>query len=206
MTEYLWTDELTDVTIRDELDRRHPERTTLRPTDVAGLRQAFDVLEELWAPTIERARRLPPSVVHGRVNGEYSFVETLRHLLFAWEAWLPPMVLGTPAGYHEWAVPPGLPPDAGKVVIWSADAGWKSSDDGAPDLGPVLDVRAQHLARVRDYLSEATAEDLKAAVTPPPWHPERERPVLYCFRVVLHDEWWHHQYAIRDLAVLDQRA
>lgn len=79
-----------------------------------------------------------------------------------------------------------------------------SSSDAAPDLDPVLDVRAERSARVRDYLSGATAEDLKIAVTPPPWHPQRES-VLFCFRVVLHEEWWHHQYAIRDLADLERR-
>jgi hypothetical protein len=65
--------------------------------------------------------------------------------------------------------------------------------------------RAQRWARVRDYLPGATAEDLKIAVTPPPWYPQRECPVLFCFRVVLNEEWWHHQYAIRDLAVLERR-
>src|SRR5439155_14693262 len=117
MTGVVWRDELKDAAIRDELDRRHPERTKLRPTDVAGLQQAFDVLEEMWAPTIERARRLPPPLLHERVNGEYSFVETLRHLLFAWDAWLRG-VLRVPDGYHEWAVPPELPADAGRAVLW----------------------------------------------------------------------------------------
>lgn len=124
MTEFVWTDELKDATIRDELDRRHPQRIKLRPTDVAGLQQASDVVEEMWAPTIERARRLPPPMLHERVNGEYSFVETLRHLLFAWDAWLPRMVLRVSNGYHDWAVPPDLPPDAGRAVMWSIDAGW----------------------------------------------------------------------------------
>jgi hypothetical protein len=203
VTEFVWTDELSDATIRDELDRRHPERTKLRPTDVAGLRLAFDVLEEIWAPTIERARRLRTALLHERVNGEYSFIETFRHLLFAWDAWLPRTVLRVPDGYHRWAVPPELPTDAGRSVTWSAGVGWSSSTDTGPDLDPVLDLRAERFGHVRNYLSGATDEDLKTLVTPPPWHPLRERPVLYCFRVVLHDEWWHHRYAIRDLAALE---
>ena len=202
MTEVAWRAELTDETIRDELDRRHPERTKLRATDVAGLRQAFDVVEEMWAPTIERARRLPPPMLHDRVNGEYSFVETFRHLLFAWDAWLR-TVLRVPDGYHEWAVPPALPADAGSGVMWSMAAGWTSSD-AAPDLDPVLDVRAERFARLRDYLSGATAEDLKTDVSAPPWNPQREVSHLYCFRVILHEEWWHHQFATRDLAVLER--
>jgi hypothetical protein len=29
-----------------------------------------------------------------------------------------------------------------------------------------------------------------------------DQPALYCFRVVLHEEWWHHHFATRDLAML----
>src|SRR4051794_34559045 len=63
--------------VEAELDRRHPERTRLRATDVEGLLAAFDVVDEMWAPTIERARALPRPKLHERVGGEYSFVETL---------------------------------------------------------------------------------------------------------------------------------
>jgi hypothetical protein len=70
----------------------------------------------------------------------------------------------------------------------------------------VLEVRAERFVRVRDYLSGATADDLTALAAGPPWNPQHKVPLLYCFRVVLNDEWWHHRYAIRDLAVLEQRA
>lgn len=202
MTEFVWTPELEkDAAIRDELDRRHPERLKLRPRDVEGMREAFTVIEELWAPTIARARRLSPPKLHDRVNGEYSFVETFRHLLFAWDAWLRG-VLRVPDGYHEWAAPPDLPADAPRAVLWSFETRWVSCDV-APELDPVLDVRAERLARVRDYLSDATPEDLKSPGTPPPWYPQ-ECSVLLCLRLVLNEEWWHHQFAIRDLAVLER--
>ena len=202
MSEFDWITELTDRTVRDELDRRHPERLKLRPTDVSGFQQAFDVVEEIWAPTIERARQLPPPKLHDRVNGEYSFIETFRHLLFAWDAWLRG-VLRVPDGYHDWALPPDLPSDVGKPAMWSIDAGWSSSHDAAPDLDPMLDVRDERLARVRDYLSDATSEALNSPGTPPPWYPQ-ECSVLFCLSLVLREEWWHHQYAIRDLAVIER--
>ncbi len=202
MTEFNWAPGIeNDAAIRDELDRRHPERLKLRPRDVEGLRDAFTVVEELWAPTISRARRLPPTTLHDRVNGEYSFIETFRHLLFAWDAWLRG-VLGVPDGYHEWAIPPEMSVDGGRGTIWSQGVGW-SSQDAAPELDPVLDVRAERFARVRDYLSGATSEDLQSPGTPPPWSPQ-EISVLYCLRLVLFEEWWHHQFAIRDLAVLER--
>jgi hypothetical protein len=183
---------LVEPLIEAELDRRHPERTKLRPSDVDGLRAAFDVVDEIWAPTIERARRLQQEKLHERVGGEYSFVETLRHLLFATDAWLVRMVLRVPNAYHEWGVTPDLPPDA--------------PPDTGPELDAVLEVRAERLARIRDYLSSATQADLTSMVTPPDptGHPQGNHRVLDCFHVVLREEWWHNQYATRDLAVLQR--
>ena len=61
-----------------------------------------------WPPTVERAQRLPiPSLLHERVDGEYSFIETLRHLVFATDAWVRRAVLGQPEPYD----PLGLPHD-----------------------------------------------------------------------------------------------
>lgn len=178
--------------IEAELDRRHPERTKLRPTDAEGLRAAFDVVEEMWARTVERARRLPQPKLHERVGGEYSFVETLRHLVFATDAWLVRMVLRVPNAYHEWAVPPDLAPDA--------------PPDTGPGLDAVLEVRAERMARIRDYLRSATQADLSGMVSAPDatGHPQGNQRVLDCFRVVLREEWWHNQYATRDLAVLER--
>lgn len=178
--------------IEAELDRRHPERTKLRPNDVEGLRAALDVIEDLWAPTIERARRLSTTKLHERVGAEYSFVETLRHLVFAWDAWLIRMVLQVPNAYHEWAVPPDLPADA--------------PPDTGPDLDPVLDVRAERMDRIRGYLSTATDADLSTVISPPDpaGHPQGTHRVMDCFRVILNEEWWHHQYATRDLEALER--
>lgn len=183
---------LVEPLVEAELDRRHPERTKLRPTDVGGLRTGFDVVENMWAQTIERARRLPAGKLHERVGVEYSFVETLRHLIFATDGWLTRLVLRVPNAYHEWALPPDLPPDA--------------PPDTGPDLDPVLEVRAERMARIRDYLSTATDADLTGMVSAPDpaGHPQGTHRVLDCFRVVLREEWWHNQYATRDLAVLEQ--
>ena len=183
---------LVEPLIEAELDRRHPEREKLRATTVEGLRTAFDTVDEMWAPTLERARRLPELKRHERVGGEYSFVETLRHLVFATDAWLTRMVLRVPNAYHEWAVPPDLPPDA--------------PPDTGPGLDAVLAVRAERTARVRDYLASATDADLTGmqSAPDPSGHPQGAHRVIDCFGVVLREEWWHHQYATRDLAVLER--
>src|SRR5688572_30816261 len=70
--------------VEAELDRRHPERVALRPTDVAGVLAAMDAVDDFWAPTIDRVRTLPDDVRYQRVHGEWSFVETLRHLIFVY--------------------------------------------------------------------------------------------------------------------------
>ncbi|PZA19674.1 DinB family protein, partial [Modestobacter versicolor] len=74
--------------VEAELDRRDPDRALLRPTDPAGFRAAWDVVERRWAATVERARRLDPAQLHESVDGEWSFVETLRHLVYATDAWV----------------------------------------------------------------------------------------------------------------------
>jgi hypothetical protein len=177
--------------VEAELDRRHPERLRLRPTGIGELQTAVDVVEEMWAPTLERARALPDEILHERVDGEFSFVETLRHLLFATDAWIVRMVLRVPMAYHEWAVPPDLAPDA--------------PPDTGPGLDEVLEVRAERLGRIRAWLNEATDADLGTVVgaPDPAGHPQGVHRILDCFRVALNEEWWHHQYATRDLAVLE---
>jgi Pentapeptide repeats (8 copies) len=69
--------------VRAELDRRYPDRVKLRASDAAGLRQAWSMVERLWAATTGRAPRLPEAVQRERVGGEWSIIETVRHLVFA---------------------------------------------------------------------------------------------------------------------------
>src|SRR3954452_1041036 len=68
--------------VEAELDRRHPERTRLRPTTVAEAREAVDVVEAMWAETITAAQAMSPEAVHRSVHDEWSLTQTLRHLIF----------------------------------------------------------------------------------------------------------------------------
>src|SRR5438067_10491716 len=72
--------------VEAELDRRYPDRAKMRPADADGFREAWDILERLWEATVDRARRMPSDRLHQRVDGEWSFIETLRHLVFATDA------------------------------------------------------------------------------------------------------------------------
>src|SRR5579863_8227841 len=42
--------------VEAELDRRTPERAKMRPSDPAGFREAWDIVERIWGETVERAR------------------------------------------------------------------------------------------------------------------------------------------------------
>lgn len=190
----MWRAELNDTALRAELDRAHPERLRLRPATLADTREAMDLVDEMWAPTLDRARRLAPEKLHARVDGEYSFVETLRHLLFAGDAWIQRMVMAVADPFHPWGVPPNLPADA--------------PPDTGPGLDAVLAVRQARAASVRAHVATLSDDDLRVRVGGP-WDPpdlpdERRARVIDCFRVVFREEWWHHEFATRDLAALER--
>ena len=109
----------------------------MRPTDPAGFREAWDIIERLWAGTVERARALAPEQLHESVDGEWSFIETLRHLVFATDAWVRRAILGDPSPWDPLDLPwdempdtPGIPRDREAVRpstrCWRcATTGWR---------------------------------------------------------------------------------
>ena len=99
-------------------------------TDPDAVRETSSRIEEVWSATIERARSLPEAVVQGRVNDEWSLVETLRHLIFVTDAWVGRTILSDANPYHRL----GLPPD-GDVDVrpWGIDVTAK------PSFGDVLE-------------------------------------------------------------------
>src|SRR5215469_11967129 len=106
--------------IEAELNRRYPDRAKMRPADPAGFREAWEILTRLWDQTVARARRLPPELLHESVGGEWSFTETLRHLVFATDAWISRAIGGDPSPWDPLDLPwdempdtPGMPRDRG---------------------------------------------------------------------------------------------
>jgi hypothetical protein len=181
-----------------ELDRRYPGREKMRATTPAGMREAWDLIETLWAGTVDRARRLDPQLLHESVDGEWSFIETLRHLAFATDSWVRP-ILGDPAPWHPLDLPwdqmqdtPGVPRDRSV----------------RPDLDTVLELRRDRMGTVRELIDGLTDEFLDSRTTPvdgPGWPPAQSFPVRECLHVILNEEWEHRRYAERDLDVLSSR-
>ena len=119
-----------------DLDRRHPERLQLREMRTAGdYRAMWDTVERLWVDTTARAARLPEAARNERVDGEWSFAETLRHLVFATDAWASRTVLDEPMPYHRLGVThtPYPPADAAALGI---------DLDACPSFAEVLTARA----------------------------------------------------------------
>ena len=74
--------------VEAEMVRQDPDYGSMKPQDAEGFRTAWQVLERRWSETVERARALDPELLHESVDGEWSFIETLRHLPFATDAWI----------------------------------------------------------------------------------------------------------------------
>lgn len=190
-----------DVTafVAEELDRRHPERRLMRPTDPDGYREAWVVLERLWSETLDRAGELPPAQLHERVDDEWSFVETVRHLLFVVDAWVSRALLDDPAPYHPW----GLPHDE-----MEPDPAVPEPADVRPSLAEVRPLLEGRMAVVRaelDGLTDSGLEGRTNELPEPGYPPAGAYDVRRCLGAVVNEFWHHRLFAERDLAVLAQR-
>jgi hypothetical protein len=185
--------------IEAELNRRTPERAKLSPTDVAGFREAWEIVDQAWGPTIERARKLPPELLHERVDDEWSFIETQRHLVFLIDAWVKRAILGDPSPYdaldlhHDEMEPDSTVP---------ADL------DARPTLDEVRALVEDRAAVVREVLSGLTEEVLAGETDPipaPGYPAAGTYAVRRCLNAVVNEYWEHRMIAERDLAVLESR-
>jgi hypothetical protein len=176
--------------VEAELNRRFPGRADRRAEDPAGLRAAWATLERTWAATLDRVASMPAGTVDISVAGEWTFAQTLRHLVLATDVWLRRAILQIDQPFHP---------------LGQAGAG--AEDDGldmsifttvAASYDEVLEVRAGRVAMVRDFIATVTSEEL-AATRKNPWAPEYPETTRSCLHVILEEEWEHHRYAVRDL-------
>jgi DinB family protein/pentapeptide repeat protein len=192
-----------DVTdfVGTELDRRHPERVQLREGRTAGdARAMWDTIERLWAGAAERAGRLPAAALAEQVDEEWSFEQTLRHLVFITDAWASRTVLDEPRPYHPLGLPQSWYPDT--------DAAALGIDLTAqPSYAEILAARAGRMAVMRRIMAGLTDDSLGRLCqrSPAPGYPDEERTVIDCISVVMEEEIEHYRFAVRDLAVLEAR-
>jgi hypothetical protein len=182
-----------------ELDRRHPERVQFREGQTADdVRAMWDTIERLWAQVIERAGRLPATALTQQVNEEWSFAQTLRHLVFITDAWASRTVLDEEMPYHPLGLPQSWYPPA--------DAAALGIDLTArPGYAEILAARADRMAVMRRIVADLTDDSLGRLCqrSPAPGYPDEERTVIDCIGVVMDEEIEHYRFAVRDLAVLE---
>ncbi len=179
----------------------HPERAQFREVRTAGdFRAMWDTIERLWAQAAERAGRLPTAALTGQVSQEWSFAQTLRHLVFITDAWASRTVLDEEMPYHPIGLPQSWYP--------AADAARLGIDLAAePGYYDILAARADRMAVIRRIVTELTDDGLGRLCqrSPAPGYPEEERAVAECVAVVMDEEIEHYRFAVRDLAVLESR-
>jgi hypothetical protein len=176
--------------IQAELDRRHPERAALRAHDAHTLRSGWADLETMWALTIERVAVMPAATTDVSVDREWSFAQTLRHLVFATDVWLGDAILHREQPYHRYGEP---------------FSGWRSRAseveielDAHPPYEDVLEMRADRVGMVRDYLRSLRDDQLDEGGNQP-FFVSRPFTVRSCLAFIFNEEWQHHRYAVRDL-------
>jgi hypothetical protein len=186
--------------VNAELDRLDPNRAKMRPTDPAGFREAWDIIEGLWDETVERARGFDAELLHASVDDEWSFIETLRHLVFATDAWIRRAIMGDPSPWSALDLPWDQMPDT---------PGIPRDRDARPSLDEVLILRRDRMGIMRQLVDELTDEELDSHTDPvegPGWPQSRSYPVRECLSVILNEEWHHRLYAERDLDALESHA
>jgi hypothetical protein len=186
--------------VEAELDRRHPVRLLIRSDQPDDLREAWRQLHDDWARTTERVRSMPENSEHHGVDGEWSMVETLRHLVFVHDSWFRRCMLGL--------TEPFTPMGLGPPPVMNQEQG-ELDPSAQPSLDEVLAVRIRKASEVETWLAEVTPDEL-AHTAPVPdddrWPPyAKGRTVRQCLGTVLNEEWAHHRFCRRDLDKLSRQ-
>jgi hypothetical protein len=180
--------------VEAELNRRFPGRAGRRAADPDGLRTAWAAIERTWSATLERVAAMPAGTVEESVGGEWSFAQTLRHLVMATDLWLGRAVLQIGQPFHPIGQPyAGYETHGNDMPVFTTVT---------PSYAEVLEVRAGRVAMVRDFLATVTPDEL-AVTRKNPWDPERQETTLSCLHVILREEWEHLRYAVRDLDAIE---
>jgi hypothetical protein len=180
--------------VEAELNSRFPGRAGRRAADPDGLRAAWAALERTWAAALARVAAMPAGAADVSVGGEWSFAQTLRHLVMATDTWLGRAILGIEQPFHPIGQPNAeYETDGLDMSVFAA---------AVPSYAAVLEVRAGHVARVRDFLAAVTP-DVLAETRQNPWAPDYPETTLSCLHVILHEEWEHYRFAVRDLDAIE---
>lgn len=146
-----------DLLIKDELDRRDPERLRLRmedPHDPASVKVMLDRLDELRAEFRDLLRSTEPKVLTSRPEPDrWSVIEILRHLVFAEDLYLNRWILRNDQPWN----PVGLLPSFLQDDPAYAGVGGEPTED----LEVVLTAWEEIHAQMREVSVSFTPEELR---------------------------------------------
>lgn len=160
-------------------------RSQLHPSDPAHMRDGWRAFEAVWEDAIARAWRLTEGQRRMSVDGEWSFVQTIRHLVFATDKWFTVPILG--GTFH----PVGIP-NSGSV-----DFGWPGLDAAAdPTFEVAVAAWRERSEGLHRYLGDIEAGALSSEV---PVLENGASAVHDCIGIVFEEHFQHLRYALRDL-------
>jgi hypothetical protein len=172
--------------VEAELNRRFPGRASRRAGDPDRLRAAWAAVERTWAALLERVAAMPAGTVDVSVGSEWSFAQTLRHLVLATDMWLRRAILEIEQPFHPLGLRHVDADDTGLDMSIFATA--------APSYSEVLEAREDRVTMVREFLATVTSGELAEPRKNP--HDSRyPETTLSCLHVILEEEWEHHRYA-----------
>jgi hypothetical protein len=169
----------------NERDAWYPLRAMLRPTDPDGMRTSWAAIEAAWDATTAQARALPDERLRESVDGQWSYVQTVRHLVFGIDKWFTVPILG---GSFD---PIGLP-NTGSIEL-----PWPGLDrDADPTIDEALAAHAGRASLVRDHLARLAASELTRPIDVLENGRTSVEEGIY---TVFEEAFWHNRYARRDL-------
>ncbi len=179
--------------IESELKKQHPILARNNSRSAEALRTGVEDVYAVWDGLEQRAAALDDAQLHERVDEEWSFAETMRHLIYATDCWFRRGVLDEPQPFHTL----GVTHSEAHGQVPGIDL------EATPTYAEVIAARRENQAAVRDYAATLTDEKVKVTHTPTgPGHPHGEVRVGDAFWVIVNEEYWHSTYATRDLDAL----
>lgn len=125
--------------------------------DVPAARERARSARDRLETTIARASGFTEDQRNERVDGEWSTIESLRHLVLVIDLWLSRTILGNPDPFHPIALPPSFMPP--KLFPESS-----IDPDARPSFAEACDVIRDRLAAVQAYVDGMTEADLERSV------------------------------------------
>ena len=166
------------------------------PRTPEAYRAAWADLDRLWAATVAKAQTLDEEQLHESVDGEWSFIQTMRHLAYATDVWVFAVVQGVPDPYDPLDLPFDGYEQFPNGIVYDRDA--------RPPLADVLALRDDRVTRVRAFFEDLTQERIESVVAfeSTGWPFTERFHVGQCLATVVNEEWHHRNFAERDLGRL----